>query len=159
MPNFWALPLPLALILGAASAWTPNLVTPAHAQTPPAQLEIAGTPAVASGRAITNFIDTASRMSDVEKSGGPVAIPRPLAGPAGIFQDEDDGFDSGDEAGISEIEALSSKRHRVRKTDFPGGNDNGSGDSARYTGDRWPEPSDGRAQQQHHDRDAYWSRD
>jgi hypothetical protein len=117
----------LALILGAASAWTPNLVTRAHAQTPPpAQVEIAGVPSVASGRSITNFTDTASRMSDVEEHGGPVAIPRPLAGPEGIFQDEDDGFDPGDNGGTIEIGALSSKRHRVRKKQFPGGTDNGA---------------------------------
>ena len=57
----------------------------------------------------------------------PIAIPRPLAGPAGIFQDEDDGFDPGDSAGVSEIGALSStRRHRVRKKEFPGGTDNGA---------------------------------
>jgi len=58
-------------------------------------VEIAGVAAVASGRSITNFTDAASRTLDAEKRGGPIAIPRPLAGPAGIFQDEEDGFRSG----------------------------------------------------------------
>jgi len=112
------------------SAWTPNFVTSANAQTPPSQVEIAGARSVASGRSIANFTDAAPRTSDLEKRGVPIAIHRPLAGRAGASLDnenESSGFEPGDDAGISETDARSSKRrHRVRKVEFPGGTDNGS---------------------------------
>ena len=90
-------------------------------------MEIRGEQSVASGRAITNFMDAASRSLEVEKPPAQIAIHRPLAGRAGAFQDEGDGFEPGDDAGVSETDAHSSnRRHRVRKADFPGGADNGA---------------------------------
>ena len=119
-----------ALVLGAASAWASTLVTPAHAQTlPPAQMEVRGQHSVASGRAITNFnfMDAASRSLRVERPPAQIAIHRPLAGRAGVLQDQGDSFEPGDDAGMSEADAHSSKRqHRVRKADFPAGADNGA---------------------------------
>ena len=85
------------------------------------------TQAVASGRAITNFIDAASRSLEVEKPPAQIAIHRPLAGRAGDSPDEGDGFEPGDDAGAIETDVHSSNRHhRVRKADFPAGADNGS---------------------------------
>ncbi len=111
----------VALLLGAVSVWTLNFVTPAHAQAAPAQMEIAGEQSVASGRSITNFEDAASRTSNVEKRGLPIAIHRPLTGrSSALLDDESDGFDPGDDSPSSQ------RRHRVRKADFPGGTDNGS---------------------------------
>jgi hypothetical protein len=120
-----------ALTLGAASTWPPKLVTPAHAQTAPAQVEIAGAQSVASSRSTTSFSNAASRPLRVEKNGVPVAIHRPLAGPAGAFQDEDGGSaadnDNDDNSGAREDAGPGSdRRRRVRKTDFPGGTDNGA---------------------------------
>lgn len=89
-------------------------------------MEIRGEQSVASGRAITNFVDAASRTLQVEKPHSQIAIHHPLAGRAGIFEDEGDGFEPGDDA-TSEADALSStRRHRVRKANFPAGSDNGS---------------------------------
>ena len=108
-----------ALALGAASIWSPKLVTPAHAQVPPpAQLEIAGAQSVAAGRSITKFSDAASLPLRVEKSG--VALHRPLAGRAGATVDED-GF-AADKPGAGRT---SDRRPHIRKTNFPGGTDNG----------------------------------
>jgi hypothetical protein len=90
-------------------------------------MEIRGEQSVASGRATTNFADAASRSLEVEKPHAQIAIHRPLAGRAGTFQDEGEGFEAGDDAGMSEPDARSStRRHRVRKADFPAGADNGS---------------------------------
>ncbi len=90
-------------------------------------MEIRGEHSVASGRAITNFMDTASRSLQVETPHAQIAIHRPLAGRAGALQDEGDGFEPGDDAGMSEADAHNSKRqHRVRKADFPAGADNGA---------------------------------
>jgi hypothetical protein len=117
-----------ALVLVAAGTWAPRLVTPAHAQTPPpAQVEIAGMPAVASGRAITNFLDAASRSLAVGKSPARIAIHRPLAGRAGDSQDESEAFEPGEDAGAIETDAPASHRHHhIRKADFLAGGDNGS---------------------------------
>ncbi|MGA9725041.1 MAG: hypothetical protein WBQ86_21475, partial [Candidatus Binatus sp.] len=103
-------------------------MTPAHAQTPPpAQVEIAGVQAVASSRSTISFSGTASKSLEAEKLAVPVAIHRPLAGRAGIFQDEGDGFEPRDDADVAEYSADRSKRRRrVRKADFPGGSDNGT---------------------------------
>ena len=117
-----------ALVLVAVGAWSPRLVTPAHAQTPPpAQIEIRGEQSVASGRAITNFIDAASRLLAVEKSPSRIAIHRPLAGRAGDSQDDGEAFEPGDYAGTIETDATTSHRHHhTRKADFPAGADDGS---------------------------------
>ncbi len=72
-------------------------------------------------------MDAASRSLQVDKPPAQTAIHRPLAGRAGALQDESDGFEPGDDAGMSEADAHSSKRqHRVRKADFPAGADNGA---------------------------------
>jgi hypothetical protein len=90
---------------------------------PPAQVEIAGVQSVAGGRVTTNFSDAASRPFRVEKNG--VALHRPLAGRVGGFQDEDRGFaaDNGNNTGAGRS---SDRMRRVRRTDFPGGTDNGA---------------------------------
>lgn len=75
-----------------------------------------------------NFSTAASRPFEIEKRPVRIAIHRPLAGHASIPQeDEGDGFDPGDNAGIEMRDAASwSRHHRVRKANFPGGADNGS---------------------------------
>ena len=118
-----------ALALSLASVWTSRFVTPAHAQTLPAQVEIEGEQSVASGRSITSFFVAASQSLRVEKRPVQIAIHRPIAGPANDPQEEDegDGFDPGDNSGGGETGVHSrNRRHRVRKADFPGGTDNGA---------------------------------
>ena len=96
-------------------------VATAHAQTP-AQVEIAGVQSVDSGRSTANFMDTASRTSDIKERGVPLAIHRPAAGRADASVDDDgDGFNPADSAHDSRR-----RRHRVRKESFPGVADNGS---------------------------------
>jgi hypothetical protein len=126
--NYLAFIVAAALALGAASAWSPKFITPAHAQTPsPAPVEIEGTQSIASGRSTTSFSEALTRSLQKEQSLVQVAIHRPLAGRAGEFQDEADGFDPGESAGSEEQSSESRKRrHRVRKAEFPGGGDNGT---------------------------------
>jgi hypothetical protein len=87
-------------------------------------MEIRGEQLVASGRAITNFAAAASQSLEVEMPPAQIAVHRPLVGRAGASQDDGDGFEPGDDAGMSEADAH--RRHRVRKADFPAGADNGS---------------------------------
>jgi hypothetical protein len=118
----------VALVLGAASAWTPRLVTPAEAQTwAPAPIQIEGVQSVASSRSITGFSDAASQSLEAESGAGNVAIHRPVAAPAGVFHDEGGGFVPRDNARVQPADAGRSKRQaRVRTADFPGVGDNGS---------------------------------
>ncbi|MGC2275358.1 MAG: hypothetical protein WA571_05040 [Candidatus Binatus sp.] len=127
--NFPAFVVAAALALGAVAVWIPRFVTPAHAQTPPpAQAEIQGVQAIASGRSITSFSDAASQSLQVEKQPVQIAIHRPIAGPAGAAQeDEGGGFDPADSSASDQLETQSgNRRHRRRKADFPGGTDNGA---------------------------------
>ena len=127
-PRFNCLPFVVAAAfgLGVASAWTPGLITPARAQTPPAaQAEILGEHAIATGRATANFLDAASRSAQIEKTPARVMIHRPIAGRAGAAQaDESDGFDPADSINEDNSDR-SRKRHRIRRAEFPGGGDNG----------------------------------
>jgi hypothetical protein len=126
--NYLTFIVTAALALGAASASTPKFVTPAHAQTPsPAPVEIEGVQSIASGRSTSSFSEALTRSLQEEKSPVRVAIHRPLAGRAGEFQDEGDGFDPDESAGSEKQSSESWKRrHRVRKAEFPGGGDNGT---------------------------------
>ena len=125
--NYLAFVVIAALALSATSVWTPKFVTPAHAQTPPAQVEIQGEQSIASGRSIASFSDAASESLKVATRAVQIAIHRPIAGPASASQeDEGDGFDPGDNASAEARNDRWKKRHRVRKLDFPGGSDNGS---------------------------------
>src|SRR5258708_14015971 len=81
IPAFLNLIFAAAAALAAASAWTPKLVTPAHAQTPsPTEVQIVGVRSVATSRAVANFSDLAARLSlaGAAKNPPPFAIHRPL---------------------------------------------------------------------------------
>lgn len=66
-------------------------------------------------------------IAEAQRRAVQVAIHRPLAGRAGVFEDEGGAFEPDASAGLSETGAHTWKRRRrVRKSDVPGSADNGS---------------------------------
>src|SRR6202521_1825021 len=104
IPAFPNLIVGAAAALAAASAWTPRLVTPAHAQTSsPTEVQIEGVRSVATSRAVANFSDLAAdNLSDLAANRSlagaakypvpTIAIHRPLMGHAGEALETDEGF-------------------------------------------------------------------
>ena len=121
-----------AIVLGAASLWTPKFVTPAHAQTPaPMAVQIAGEQSVATSRAVANVSDlAASRSEQGAKFRAPVAIHRPLKGHAGEAAEgiESEVFRA--DAGVAtyaerENRTARRRRHRIREASVAGPGDTG----------------------------------
>lgn len=124
----------IAIALYAASSWTPRLVTPAHAQTPPpAAVQIVGVQSVAASHASANFSDLVRTESAMRgaRSPAPIAIHRPLKGraDAALESDENEVFRADADAAItSEVEdrITRRRRHRVHDANFDGPGDNGT---------------------------------
>src|ERR1700682_2108375 len=96
IPGFLNLIVGAAAALAAASAWTPRLVTPAHAQTSsPAEVQIEGVRSVAASRAVANFSDLAANRSIAGAAKYPaptIAIHGPLMGHVGEALETDEAF-------------------------------------------------------------------
>ncbi len=125
-----------AIVLGAASTWTPKFVTPAHAQSPaPVAVVVAGVHSVATSRAVMNISELVANRAQGVIHRPPVAIHRPLKGHAGEVAEGGGSWqvyprpDAGRSTRRRDTENRKARRqsaNRIRNADVAGPGDTGS---------------------------------